>query len=82
MNWAAIGSVLASLVSSVVDYWTASAERKEEIKAKAIADINALFDLIDTHLLDGNKTIDAEADAKFGKQLDALVADATKPVTE
>jgi hypothetical protein len=65
--WAEILKIGIAGVGMIVDYATANEARKAELRAKANADEAATYDLIDNHLLDGNKIIDDEVDKKFDR---------------
>ncbi len=64
--WAEILKIGAAGIGMILDYATANEARKAELRAQANVDEAAAYDLIDNHLLDGNKVIDDEVDKKFG----------------
>ena len=92
MNWAAVIPGMLELgkelVVSIFDYYAAKkagdAATAAAIRAQAKADEAQFFDLVDGHLDDNNKLVDAEADKKFGDAVTIgdVVAHATAPVTE
>lgn len=63
--WATVEKIGEEAATAIAAYISASKEEQAQIRATASTDMLALYDQVDNHLLDNNRVIDAEVDAKF-----------------